>query len=275
MASKYLDQGRQTRRTRYEYEFADRLDGCRILVAGGGGGLGAAVCGRLMQMGADIVLGYVSDRGRAEDIKGALEAQYGGEVYPCRADITSDAGCAVLLDEIDNQAFYGAVVCVGDPSRISSAGYTVETVQTALRVNYTGPILLARGCAKVLAANNQPGAIVLLSSMQGVAPFPGSLLYSGPKSALVHAARILAQEYGGSNNIRINVVAPGVTECGMALASIASGKYDSFIDDGVIPRFGYPEDIARSVGFLMSADNYITGQTLVVDGGLTLRRGTG
>ena len=154
MASKYLDQGRQTRRTRYEYEFADRLDGRRILVAGGGGGLGAAVCGRLMQMGADIVLGYVSDRGRAEDIKGALEAQYGGEVYPYRADITSDAGCAVLLDEIDNQAFYGAVICVGDPSRISSAGYTVETVQTALRVNYTGPILLARGCAKVLAANN-------------------------------------------------------------------------------------------------------------------------
>ena len=273
MASKYLDQGRQTRRARYEYEFTDGLDGCRILVAGGGGGLGAAISDRLMQVGADIVLGYASNRARAEDIKRALEAQYGGEVCLLRADITVDAGCAALLDEINNQAFYGAVVCVGDPSRISPSEYTVEAVQAALRVNYTGPILLARGCANVLAANNQPGAIVLLSSMQGVTPFPGSLAYSGPKSALVHAARILAQEYGGSHNIRVNVVAPGVTESGMALASITSGKYDPFIDDGVIPRFGYPEDIARSVGFLMSPDNYITGQTLVVDGGLTLRRG--
>ena len=76
MASKYLDQGRQTRRERYEYEFTDRLDGRRILVAGGGGGLGAAVCGRLMQAGADIVLGYASNRARAEDIKRALEAQH-------------------------------------------------------------------------------------------------------------------------------------------------------------------------------------------------------
>ena len=275
MASKYLDQGRQTRRERHEYEFTDRLDGRRVLVAGGGGGLGAAICGCLMQRGADIVLGYASNKTRAEDIKRALEAQHDGEVYLLRADITVDAGRAALLDGVNNQSFYGAVVCVGDPSRISPSEYTVETVQAALRVNYTGPILLARGCAKLLAAANQPGAIVLLSSMQGVAPFPGSLAYSGPKSALVHAARILAQEYGGSQNVRVNVVAPGVTESGMALASIASGKYDPFIDDGVIPRFGYPEDIARTVGFLMTPDNYVTGQTLVVDGGLTLRRGTG
>ena len=205
MASKYLDQGRQTRRERHEYEFTDRLDGRRVLVAGGGGGLGAAICGCLMQRGADIVLGYASNKTRAEDIKRALEAQHDGEVYLLRADITVDAGRAALLDGVNNQSFYGAVVCVGDPSRISPSEYTVETVQAALRVNYTGPILLARGCAKLLAAANQPGAIVLLSSMQGVAPFPGSLAYSGPKSALVHAARILAQEYGGSQNVRVNV----------------------------------------------------------------------
>ena len=60
----------------------------------------------------------------------------------------------------------------------------------------------------------------------------------------------------------------------MALASIASGKYDPFVESGVIPRFGYPEDIARAVWFFMTPDNYVTGQTLVVDGGLTLRRGT-
>ena len=105
MASKYLDQGRQTRRERHEYEFTDRLDGRRVLVAGGGGGLGAAICGRLMQRGADIVLGYASNETRAEDIKRALEAQHDGEVYLLRADITVDAGRAALLDGVNNKSF--------------------------------------------------------------------------------------------------------------------------------------------------------------------------
>jgi len=274
MPSKYLDEGRQARRARHEYEFDDRLDGRSVLVSGGGGGLGAAVCDRLMRAGADIILGYARNGDRAAAIKSALEGQHGSEVRLLEADITSDAGRTRVLEEIDDRALYGAVVCVGDPARVAPDDFATEPLQDALRLNYTGPILLARGCAELLAAHGQPGAIVLLSSMQGVAVFPGSLAYSGPKSALVHAARILAHEYGGGRNIRVNVVAPGVTESGMALASIASGKYDPFVEDGVIPRFGYPEDIARSVWFFMTPDNYVTGQTVVVDGGLTLRRGT-
>ena len=274
MPSKYLDEGRQARRARHEYECDDRLDGRSVLVAGGGGGLGAAVCDRLMRVGADIILGYARDSERAAAIKLALEGQHGGEVRLLRADITADEGRARVLEEIDDGALYGAVVCVGDPARVGPDDLATEPLQNAMRLNYTGPILLARGCAELLAAHEEPGAIVLLSSMQGVAVFPGSLAYSGPKSALVHAARILAHEYGGGRNVRVNVVAPGVTESGMALASIATGKYDPFIDDGVIPRFGYPEDIARAVWFFMAPDNYVTGQTLVVDGGLTLRRGT-
>ncbi len=274
MPSKYLDEGRQARRACHEYKFDDHLDGRSVLVSGGGGGLGAAVCDRLMRAGADIILGYARNGDRAAAIKSALEGQHGSEVRLLEADITSDAGRALVLEEIDDRALYGAVVCVGDPARVAPDDLAMEPLQDALRLNYTGPILLARGCAELLAAHEQPGAIVLLSSMQGVAVFAGSLAYSGPKSALVHVARILAHEYGGGRNIRINVVAPGVTESGMALASIASGKYDPFVESGVIPRFGYPEDIARAVWFFMTPDNYVTGQTLVVDGGLTLRRGT-
>ena len=59
---------------------------------------------------------------------------------------------------------------------------------------------------------------------------------------------------------------------GMAEASVSAGKYDAFVAEGTIPRFGRPEDIARSVRFFLEPDNYITGQVLVVDGGLTLRR---
>ncbi|MGD8330033.1 MAG: SDR family oxidoreductase [Acidobacteriota bacterium] len=274
MSSKYVDQARLERRALQEYDFDDRLDDRTVLVAGGGGGLGAAVCARLLAGGADVVLGYADDEERAGALKDRLEQKYGGRVRPLRADIATDEGRVAVLEEVDGQSLYGAVVCVGDPARVAPDELDIASLERAMRLNYTGPILLARGCAEILARHGTAGALVLLSSMQGVAAFPGSLAYSGPKAALVHAARILAQEYGGARNIRVNVVAPGVTESGMALASIGSGKYDPYVDGGVIPRFGYPEDVARAVWFLMTPDNYVTGQTLLVDGGLTLRRGT-
>jgi NAD(P)-dependent dehydrogenase (short-subunit alcohol dehydrogenase family) len=121
-----------------------------------------------------------------------------------------------------------------------------------------------------MKAHGTPGAIVLFASMQAVAVFPGSTAYAGAKAALLHAARILAKEYRGPATIRVNVIAPGVMLAGMAEASIASGKYDRYLKDGIIPRYGRALDVARAVRFLLEPDNYITGQVLSVDGGITL-----
>jgi len=137
-------------------------------------------------------------------------------------------------------------------------------------VNYEGPILLAREAAERMKARGTPGAIVLFSTMQAVGLFPGSIAYAGAKAALMHAARILAKEYRGPANIRVNVIAPGVMDAGMAKASIASGKYQRYINEGAVPRYGKPEDIARAVRFFLEPDNYVTGQVLSVDAGLTL-----
>jgi len=103
--------------------------------------------------------------------------------------------------------------------------------------------------------------------MQGTAVFAGSTTYAAPKAALVHTARILAKQW----KIRVNVVAPGVNNAGMAGQSVQSGKYDPFIEKKVIPRFGRPEDVARAVLFFLEPDNYVTGQVLTVDGGLSLK----
>jgi 3-oxoacyl-[acyl-carrier protein] reductase len=87
---------------------------------------------------------------------------------------------------------------------------------------------------------------------------------------LLHAAQILAKENRGPANIRVNVICPGVNAAGMAEASIASGKYDRYINEGIVHRFGKAADVAQAVRFFLQPDNYITGQVLTVDGGLTL-----
>jgi len=134
-----------------------------------------------------------------------------------------------------------------------------------MRTNFIGPVLLARDFAA--AAGDRDASIVFISTMQGTAVFAGSTTYAAPKAALVHTARILAKQW----KIRVNVVAPGVNNAGMAEQSVQSGKYDSFIEKKVIPRFGRPEDVARAVLFFLEPNNYVTGQVLTVDGGLSLK----
>jgi pteridine reductase len=181
-----------------------------------------------------------------------------------RADITLAQDRKRLLDSLPK--LYGLVVFTGTPAR----GEIGEAMRISHQVNYEGPILLAREAAERMKARGTQGAIVLFATMQAVALFPGSTAYAGEKAALLHAARILAKECRGEANIRVNVIAPGVIAAGMAQTSIASGKYERHLKDGVIPRYGKADDVARAVRFLLEPDNYITGQVLSVDGGITL-----
>lgn len=220
------------------------VENLKILLVGGAGGLGSVAAEMLRAEGAAVV---ISSR-----------------THGIQADITCAEDRRRLLDAV--QDLYGLVVFAGVPAR----GADEATMRQSHDVNYLGPILLAREAAESMKARKTEGAIVLFSTMQAIALFPGSTVYAGQKSALVHAARILAKEVRGPANIRVNVIAPGVMDAGMAQASIKSGKYDRYLHDRVIPRFGRAIDVARSVRFLLEPDNYITGQVISVDGGITL-----
>ena len=161
-----------------------------------------------------------------------------------------------------------AAIFPGDAARVKVEDVELAALEASLRVNFSGPALLARDLGAVLCAVGG-GSIVLLATMQALAPFAGSLAYAAPKAALVHAARILAQQW---KNVRVNVVAPGATVAGMAEASVSSGKYDSFVENGTIARFGRPEDVARAARFFLEPDGYCNGQVLAVDGGITARK---
>ena len=231
-----------------------------IVLAGGSGGLGSAVASLLAAEGARLVVSYRAHRERAEQLLGSARI--------VQADLSVDADRKRLLDAATQM--YGLAVFSGDPARISPGADPHEAMIRSHEVNYLGPILLAREAAERMKAACVPGAIVLLATMQAVALFPGSTAYAAQKAALVHAARILAKECRGPANIRVNVISPGVMAAGMAEASIASGKYDRYLKDGVIPRYGHAEDVARAVRFFLEPDNYVTGQVLSVDAGITL-----
>ena len=230
------------------------------MLAGGSGGLGSVVVGLLAAEGAKLVVSYRANRERAERLHGSAQI--------VQADLSVDADRRRLLDAAPE--IYGLVVFAGDPARVPQGADPREGMIRSHEINYLGPILLAREAAERMKAAGTPGAIVLFATMQAVALFSGSTAYAAQKAALVHAARILAKECRGPANIRVNVVSPGVTAAGMAGASVASGKYDRYLKEGVIPRYGRPEDVARAVRFFLEPDNYVTGQVLSVDGGLTL-----
>jgi len=231
-----------------------------VILAGGSGGLGASVARAVARQGYKPVIGYLKNQDRANDLAKELNCPaVGGDI--------SDASVRhnLVNAATANGELYGLVVMTGDPARVPIETATLDDLLNSMRINFAGPILLARDFAA--AAGDRDASIVLLSTMQAIGVFAGSTTYAAPKAALVHAAKILARQW----KIRVNVVAPRVNDAGMDEQNVRSGKYQRFLDQQTIPRFGKPDDIARAILFFLEPDNYVTGQVLTVDGGLSLK----
>jgi 3-oxoacyl-[acyl-carrier protein] reductase len=231
-----------------------------VILAGGSGGLGNAVARLAAERGFQPVIGFLRNRARASVLGKELKAPL------VEGDIAESVVRLRLIEAAQVAGeLYGLVVLSGDPARVPIEKASLEDLMTSTRVNFAAPVLMARDFAAALG--DRDGSIVLTSTMQGVGVFAGSTVYAAPKAALVHAAKVLAKQW----KVRVNVVAPGVNNAGMAEQSVQSGKYDSFLERQIIPRFGKPQDVARAIGFLLEPDNYVTGQVLTVDGGLSLK----
>jgi glucose 1-dehydrogenase len=259
------------------------LAGKTALVTGGSSGIGQAIAIQLGHDGVNVAVNYVGRPEGAEATRDAIER--GVEV--CVKEVEA-AGARALLVEADVskedevEAMFETVSrALGAPDfLVNNAGIQISEDSDALdpgafdrvlAVNLRGSFLCAQGAIRRLLAEDRPGAIVNVSSVHQIIPKPKFLGYSVSKGGMQNLTRTLALEYAG-RNIRVNGVGPGATITPINRAWVDDPVKRAMVEQHIpMRRAGDAEEMAAVAAFLLSDDaGYITGQTLFVDGGLTL-----
>ncbi|OBI06653.1 oxidoreductase [Mycobacterium sp. E2462] len=253
----------------------------RIVVVSGaaGGGIGTAITRTVAEAGATVI---AVSRGQDNlDRHLAPLRDAGLPVVPLAADASTDDGIAATLEaaRAASGELYGLVNVAGgaDPATwMPSTRVTRGDWRDLFARNLETMFFMSQAVAAELRGRGRPGSIVSLSSISGMNSAPFHIAYGTAKAAIAAATRTMAVELAGTDGtpaIRVNAVAPGV------IKTPASGTY---VDDDAerdrraiaMGRRGCPEEIAGTVLFLLSdLSSYVTGQTLLVDGGLNLKWG--
>ncbi|WP_118913890.1 SDR family NAD(P)-dependent oxidoreductase [Mycobacterium shigaense] len=250
------------------------LDGRVVVVSGaGGGGIGTTVTAMTARAGATVVAVSRSKENLDEHI--APLAAQGLPVVPVAADASTDEGIAAVLDRARRAdgTLYGLVNVAGGvaPSTwMPSTRVTRADWRTIFADNLETTFFMSRAVAAELVAQQRPGSIVSISSISGMNTAPFHIAYGTAKSAIAAMTRTMALELAQAG-IRVNAVAPGVTE---TAASRTYVDEDRERDRQAIAmgRRGRSEEQAGAILFLLSElSSYVTGQTLLVDGGLDLK----
>lgn len=250
------------------------LDGRIVVVSGaGGGGIGTTVTRMAAEAGATVVA--VSRSQDNLDTHVAPLADKGLNVVTVAADASTDEGIATVLDAARSAdgALYGLVNVAGGaaPSTwMPATRVTRSDWRELFTANLETMFFMSQAMAAEIRSQGNPGSIVSVSSISGMNTAPYHVAYGTAKAAIVAATRTMATELA-AEGIRVNAVAPGVTETA-ASATYVDADPDRDQRAIAMGRRGTPEEQAGAILFLLSdLSSYITGQTILVDGGLNLR----
>ncbi|KQT88117.1 glucose 1-dehydrogenase [Aurantimonas sp. Leaf443] len=253
------------------------LSGQAAIVTGASTGIGAACAVELARAGADVVVNYRGSPQEAEETVTAIEA-LGRRAVAVKADVSMEDDILRLFDEAE--ARLGPIDIVVSNAGIQKdaplAEMSLDDWNAVIAVNLTGGFLVAREAVrrfrrKGLRESVSPalGKIVFDSSVHQVIPWAFRANYAASKGGLKLLMETVAQEVA-SEKIRVNAVGPGAIATAINAAERENGL-DEMLKLIPYGRVGEPADIGRAVAWLVSdAADYITGQTLFIDGGMTL-----
>ncbi|MFI5436587.1 SDR family NAD(P)-dependent oxidoreductase [Rhodococcus baikonurensis] len=245
-----------------------RLDGKVVIVTGASSGLGVAFAQAFAEAGADVALGARRIDKLADTA--ALVSAARRKALPVQTDVADPEACQALVDATVNE--FGKVDVLinnaGIGTAVPATRETPDEFRRVIDVNLHGSYWMAQACGRVM----QPGSSVInLASALGIttAGLPQAA-YAASKAAVMGMTRDLAQQWGSRKGIRVNALAPGFFKSEMT-EEYAPGYLDTQMARVVLGRIGEPAELAATAVWLTSAaGGFVTGQTIIVDGGLTI-----
>jgi NAD(P)-dependent dehydrogenase (short-subunit alcohol dehydrogenase family) len=238
----------------------------RILVTGGGKGVGAAIV-RALAAGHDVDFTYRSSGDAAKALADELMKAHPGRTVAAHAlDLADKEALEAFCGQIEGETYFGLVHNAGQPYDALAAMMVQDKGEAAMQVNFWSLTRIAKALLRGML-RARAGRIVAIGSVAALQGNPGNAAYAASKGALISYCRTLAIETA-KRGITVNTIAPGFIDTDM-MAPYAAYRADM---EKQIPagRFAKPEEIAGLTAFLMSEPAaYITGAVLPVDGGLT------
>ncbi len=245
------------------------LIGKIALVTGGGRGIGRAICLELAGRGATVIVNYNRSAAAAENLVAQIEAA-GGTARNMPADVSDERQVAAMFKAII--AEYGTIDIL-----VNNAGVTRDNIimmmkpadfDDVIETNLRSCWLCCKSAARAMM-RKRSGSIINITSVVGIAGNGGQTNYAASKAGIIGLTKSLAKEVA-ARSIRVNALAPGFVDTEMT-ADLGDDIREKAIEAIPLGRMGTPKDIAKAVAFLASDEAaYITGQTLVVDGGMVM-----
>lgn len=245
------------------------LSGTVAVVTGAGGGLGGGIARAFAAAGAAVVVHYRGSAGPAADVVTDILAG-GGRALPAQCDITDPEGCTHLMaTAVDAFGQVDTVVANAGVQPVAElATMSVPQWREVVDTNLTGSFATAQAAASVMRGQPGGGSIIVIGSVEGTHPAWSHAHYCVSKAAVIHFARVAALEYG-RDGIRVNSVSPGLIWRDGLERDWPEGVA-RFRRAAPLGRLGRSADVGNACVFLASPmAEWITGQNLVVDGGVS------
>ncbi|ADL42666.1 3-oxoacyl-(acyl-carrier-protein) reductase [Caldicellulosiruptor obsidiansis OB47] len=239
------------------------------LITGASRGIGRAIALKFAQNGANVIINYSSSQSQAENLKEEIE-KIGTKAMIIKCDVSNSDEVNQMFSQIEKE--FGRLDILVNNAGITKDGLILrmneEDFDKVIAINLKGAFLCAKAAAKMMV-KQRFGNIINISSVVGITGNIGQANYAASKAGIIGLTKSLAKELA-SRNIRVNAIAPGFIKTDMT--EVLSDKVkETMLSSIPLGRFGEADEVANVALFLASSlSSYITGQVIVVDGGMIM-----